>query len=223
MAKKILFFNPVYHYKEPLVEDNHRLITRYASCAVDSLKMSGRSVEHNKSAGYREFLKGDWDYFMNVDCDIINNNPKNRNMINELIKHGKKVVGGIYVCKRGDFHPAHRDLKLQKIYEETGEFPKDYVFDIPKELHKVQWLAGGAMLIAREVIEKLTKKHLIPNLPMIYKGQYLSEDWAFSQRCREEGYEIWADPNLDISHMGLYGYTLKDYYEYKKMEVEDGR
>ena len=97
------------------------------------------------------------------------------------------------------------------MYERDGKFPENYKFIIPKDLHEVRWLAGGCMMIRKEVIEKLTKEFLVPNLPMIYKNEYLSEDFSFCQRCIEKGYKIYAEPSINLGHQGQYFYTLLDY------------
>jgi len=168
------------------------------------------SVEHAKQMMYKKFLESDCDYFFNVDADIYFFD-EDISPLDILISNNKNIVGGIYVYKKKPCLPTHRTLELQEIYERDGKFPKDYKFIIPKDLHKVKWLSGGCMLIKREVIEKLMKKILIPNLPMVYKNEYLSEDFAFCQRASEIGYEIYADPRINLGHQGNYLYSLKDY------------
>jgi len=66
------------------------------------------------------------------------------------------------------------------------------------------------MLIKREVIENLIKEYPVPNLPMIYRGEYISEDFSFCQRSIEKGYKIYADPSIKLGHQGPYLYSLGD-------------
>jgi len=163
---------------------------------------------------YKKFLESDCTHFLNVDADIF----FFYNVISPidiLVERDKDIVGGIYVYKKEPVQPTHRPLDLQEIYEQDGEFPKDYKFNIPNEVHEVKWLAGGCMLIKREVIEKLVEKYQVPNLPMIYKKEYLSEDFSFCQRAIELGYKIYADPSISLGHLGFYPFTLKDYYKSK--------
>jgi hypothetical protein len=75
-------------------------------------------------------------------------------------------------------------------------------------------MGNGFKLVKREVIESIKKIIKVPNLPMIYKNEYVSEDWAFDQRAREQGYEIWADPELKLGHVGSYCYTMEDFKKY---------
>ena len=202
--------SPIYSLQNPIIAKNHQRIKEISQYEVETISINGTSVEHAKQIMYKKFLESDCDYFFNVDADIyfydLDISP-----IDILISNNKDIIGGIYVCKKFPFRPAHRPLDLQKQYEEKGEFPEDYIFKIPKEVHEVQWLAGGCMLIKREVIEKLMKKFLVPNLPMTYKKEYLSEDFGFCQRSRELGYKIYADPRIKLGHQGPYIYTLDNY------------
>lgn len=68
-------------------------------------------------------------------------------------------------------------------------------------------------MIKREVIEKLMKEYLVPNLPMIYKKEYLSEDFSFCEKARKMGYKIYADSSIKLGHQGNYFYTLEDYHK----------
>jgi len=129
----------------------------------------------------------------------------------ELCESLNTIVGGIYVYKRPSAQPAFRPLDLQKEYEETGKFPENYKFEIPEESFEVEWLAGGCMMIKREIIEKLIKKYQIHNLPSLHKKHYLSEDFAFCKRAKELGYSIWAEPTIKLGHLGNYLYTFLDY------------
>jgi len=207
---KIFKFTPVFNLISPIVFRNHREIIDLSNYEVLERDIVGVSVEHAKSIAYREFLKTDCTHFFNVDADIFflydGVSP-----IDLLVEQDEAIVAGIYVYKRKPCLPTHRPLDLQEIYERYGKFPKDYKFVIPNQLHEIMFGAGGCMLIKREVIEKLISKYQVPNLPMIYKGEYLSEDFAFCKRARDEGYKIYALPMIKLAHIGNYYYTLKDY------------
>lgn len=207
---KVLFFTPVFNYQDANVIKNHQYVRETSQHTIDYLIISHGSVEHNKQIAYKKFLESDCDYFFNVDADIYFLEP-DINPIDTLISYGKDIVGGIYVYKRQPCLPTHRPLDLQESYEKNGEFPKDYKFNIPNEVHEVKWLAGGCMMISRKVIEELTKEFQVPNIPMIYKKEYLSEDFAFCQRAREKGYKIYADPGIKLGHQGICYYKIEDY------------
>ena len=207
---KIFKFTPVFNLINPMIVKNHEEVCKLSKHEIISCDIVGASVEHAKSIAYKKFLETDCDYFFNVDADILFF-YEGVSPIDILVEKNKEVIGGIYVYKKQPCLPTHRPLELQDIYERDGKFPKDYKFDIPKETHEVRWLAGGCMLIKREVIENLSKEHLVPNLPMIYKNEYLSEDFAFCERCRNLGYKIYAEPTINLGHIGNYSFSLKDY------------
>ena len=202
---------PIYNFQLPKVRENHKQIRDMSSYQVEYMEVVGASVEHGKSIMYKKFLETDCTHFFNVDTDIFFFHD-GISPIDILVHQDKEVIGGIYVYKKEPCLPTHRPLDLQEIYERDGKFPTDYKFVIPKELHEVRWLAGGCVLIKREVIEKLMKEHLVPNLPMIYKDEYLSEDFSFCERARQIGYKIYVEPTIKIGHIGNYPFTLEDYY-----------
>jgi len=209
---KIFKFTPIFNFQHPKIIKNHKQIIDMSEYEIISVEVVGASPEHAKSISYKKFLETDCTHFFNVDADIF----FFYNVISPidiLVERDKDIVGGIYVYKKEPVQPTHRPLDLQEIYERTGEFPKDYKFNIPDEIHEVKWLSGGCMLIKREVIEKLIEKYQVPNLPMIYKKEYLSEDFSFCFRASELGYKIYADPTISIGHAGFYPYSIKDYYK----------
>ena len=212
---KILYFTPIFNFQDLKCRKNQEYTRSLSNHQIVYVEVIGASPEHAKAIAYQQFLNGDFDYFFNVDADIMfldnEDNPIDL-LLNLAEKHGC-LVGGIYVYKKTPVLPTFRPLDLQKIYEEKGEFPKDYVFNIPKEPFEVEWLSGGCMMIKREILEKLTQKYQVPNLPMIHKKEYLSEDFAFCKRAREEGYKVLADPRIELGHIGQYIFTLKNYFE----------
>lgn len=204
-------FVPIYNFQHPRIRDNHKQIRETSKYEIEYCEIIGCSVEHGKSIAYKKFLETDCTHFFNVDADIFffqgDINP-----IDKLIESDKEIIGGLYVYKKQPCLPTHRTLELQEIYERDGKFPEDYKFNIPKEVHEVRWLSGGCMMIKREVIKKLMEKYKVPNLPMIYKEEYLSEDFAFCERARNEGYKIYAEPNIKLGHAGTYYFTTEDYF-----------
>lgn len=207
---KVFKFTPTFNLINPLVVRNHKEIIKLSNYEVIEMDIVGASPEHAKSIAYKKFLETDCTHFFNVDADIFFF-YEGISPIDLLIEHEKDIVSGIYVYKRKPCLPTHRPIDLQEMYERDGKFPDNYKFIIPNELHEIMFSAGGCCMIKREVIENLLKKYEVPNLPMIHKKEYLSEDFAFCFRARQEGYKIFALPNIKIAHIGNYYYSLKDY------------
>lgn len=208
--KKVLFACPIFKYQDIKIRENHKHIRETSSHYVDYMEIIGASVEHAKKIMYEKFLETDYDYFFNVDADIFFFEGEN-NPIDELIEQDKDIVSGIYTLKVPPYRPSHRPIDLQEYYEKNKEFPKDYKFIIPNELHEIMFSAGGCCMIKREVIKKLVEKYQVPNLPMIHAKEYLSEDFAFCYRARQEGYKIYALPSIKLGHAGTFFFTLKNY------------
>lgn len=212
---KVLFACPIFNFQDTKIRKNHEDVRRHSIHDVDYVEVIGASVEHGKQIMYKEFLKKDYDYFFNVDADIMFLNYYDVNPIDLLVERCETlknaIVGGIYVYKRPPYQPAFRPRDLQKIYEKSKKFPKDYKFKISKELFEVEWLPGGCMMIKKEIVDKLTKKYQVPNLPMVYEKEYLSEDFSFCKRSRDLGYSVFAEPKIELGHAGPYLFTFSDY------------
>ena len=208
---KVFVGLPIFNLINSIVKDNQDSFFKNSMHNINIEQVIGASVEHARNILIEKFLKTDCEYFLNIDADIIFLNESSSDPIDKLISLNKDIVGGVYVYKKKPFFPVFRPLELQKIYEETNKFPDNFKFEIPSKPFEVQWMGNGFKLVKREVIEKIKKQIKVPNLPMIYKDEYVSEDWAFDQRARELGYSIWADPTIKLGHMGNYVYTLKDY------------
>ncbi len=203
---------PIFNFQNPQISQNHKQIREMSEYEVVYMETVGATVENGKKMMYEKFLETDCTHYFAVDADIFFF-YEGVSPIDILVNHNKDIVGGIYVYKKQPVLPTHRPLDLQEIYERDGKFPKDYKFVIPKELHEVRWLSGGCMMIKREVIEKLMKEHQVPNLPMIHKKEYLSEDFAFCERARKIGYQIYAESTIKLGHQGTYFYTLDDFHK----------
>ena len=203
---------PIFNFQNPQIRKNHKQIREMSEYQIEYTEVIGASVEHAKQMMYKKFLETDCTHYFAVDADIFFF-YEGISPIDILVNLNKEIVGGIYVYKKLPCLPAHRPLDLQEIYEKEGKFPNDYKFVIPKELHEVRWLAGGCQMIKREVIEKLMKENLVPNLPMVYKNEYVSEDFSFCERARQIGYKIYAEPSIKLGHQGTYLYTLDDMHK----------
>lgn len=96
---------------------------------------------------------------------------------------------------------------------------------------KALYVGTGMLLISREVILRLIQKNPQTKYtndisgyengnPTIHKyfyslfdcficpktNRYLSEDYAFCQRCIDIGYDIWADISMNLTHTGVHHY-----------------
>jgi len=210
---KVFIGLPIFNFQDTKVKRNQDNILLNSKHEIVYGEIIGASVEHARQMLINQFLKTDCDYFLNLDADIVFLN--NLDVIDELIKCDKDIVGGLYFYKKPPCLPVYRPLDLQEIYEKEGKFPLDYKFNISNDLFEVNWLGNGLKLVKRNVIETIKNKISVPNLPMIYKNEYISEDWAFDQRSRESGFTVWINPKIKLGHLGSYTYKESDFMEYQ--------
>lgn len=66
--------------------------------------------------------------------------------------------------------------------------------------------------ILAEAMKKGDLEHLKDEIDRIWQySSYLNEDYAFCQRARRLGLEVWIDPTVEVLHMGDYAYGRRDF------------
>lgn len=147
------------------------------------------------------FLQSDCTHMIQIDADL-GFDPL---AVRKLLGHDKDIIGGAYRVKT----------------DAVNSFTvKDNSY-VCEGLHKVQGLAGGFMMVKREVIEHLSKD--LPNYSIstldygalevaplftreIKDHSYVGEDYAFCNRATKAGYDLWLEPNIDFEHVGTKSY-----------------
>jgi hypothetical protein len=168
------------------------------------------------------------DYFISIDSDLeILNCYHTNNLFTKLISHDKEFVGGLYALKQNISAAKASSIPLDPAVDRAG-IPFD------KGLIPMRWLSAGCWCLKRSAIEKMANAypaldyvgddnvtgkpiHGLYN-PDIFEiedvaskqkfKKYLSEDWAFCERWRKIGGEIYADTSVVLRHIGKFPYTL---------------
>ena len=127
------------------------------------------------------------------------------------------IVGGVYVRRsQNETTPATWYM---------NEVPVIHAFDHTPVA--VKWAATGFLAVHRRVFEKLSEnlRLLHARQPWAFYNFYgcteyedeelgepilLSEDYAFCQRAKDAGFQIYIDPAVRIGHLGSYVYRLED-------------
>jgi hypothetical protein len=137
-----------------------------------------------------------------IDDDVGNWPP---HKVLEFINRPEPVVGGVYPA-RSDEPKFHIKLRLVdgKVKEQHG-------------LYCAAQLPAGFLRIKREVIEHFAAKSetygweqadgSIRTLFNIFDrgrlhGEFFGEDAMFSQRCLDDGIDMWVDPDIEFTHRG---------------------
>ena len=131
-----------------------------------------------------------YDYLLFLDSDMIFTIAD----IDKLLAHDKDIVGANYL-KRTWPYSATAQVHYNIEHPEDGEELKP---GIPG-CYQVDMLATGFMLIKTHALGTIILNSRVnPFLP--FNG--MGEDWSFCVRAREAGYQVWADNDLDIGHLG---------------------
>lgn len=150
----------------------------------------------------KEFLKSDFTDMFFVDSDV--GFPPGT--LCRFLEYPVDMVGAAY--------PYRND---------SGHFPMRYIeerlelrADPETGLLEVSGIPAGCMRMSRNLLQTLCDRH--PEL--LYKdmngvltyslfefvreaGQFYGEDWAFCNLVRRDGFKIWVEPNVDMTHSGL--------------------
>lgn len=141
-----------------------------------------------------KFLReSDSDYLLMLDSDLI----FEPTLLEKLLDHNVGLVGANY---------AHKTTPVK-----MSGIPDDW--DV--ELSKAKFVPTGAMLITREILERINEKLDIPKYNtsdmddtigffncFVEDKHYHSEDWAFSHRCHKAGVTGYIDNFIRLGHIG---------------------
>lgn len=213
---KIFLGIPIFNLQNPIIIENQKKAIETSSHQVIYSYVVGHSVEHARQVLIDRFLETDCEFYLTMDADIMflgKDNPIDK-FHSLLADDNIDILGGLYFYKRPPCLPVYRPLDLQNIYEKEGMFPINYKFKIPDKVFEVAWVGNGFKMVKRRVIEEIKKMIKVPNLPMIHKGEYISEDWAFDQRAKNLGFKVWIDPTTKLGHAGFHFYTKEDFDKY---------
>src|SRR3990167_6129156 len=202
----------------------HWAVNQLLSCpspefAESALKpIAGPDVARSLAASL--FLQDEtFDAILFIDDDIVFD-PKDAVKLAKHIEEGRHVVGGCYVTKTAHPQPTTSffDGQSVKFHAEAGPV-------------KVRRLAGGFFMASKKVFlalaAKLPKCNSKENMsfypffmPYVLTSgiwskefEYVTEDYAFMDRARDKGFDIWLDPSIRLIHTGEKNFSLEDIFQ----------
>jgi len=144
------------------------------------------------------FLESDCSHLFFMDADIVS---YTLDAIDIMIADDLPIVAGAYVYKGYPLRPAFR---IGKTNEDMADL-RDKLIPI-----KARYVSAGFMLIRKDVALRVVD--IGGFVPFYNNVEYLSEDWAFCDRARNKGFVCYIDPKIKLGHLGLYPFTMDDYY-----------
>jgi glycosyltransferase involved in cell wall biosynthesis len=223
---KIYVGSPVYRGAEVEHQESMfaliELVRRDPDIQMQRATIKGDAdIGRARNVAATNFLEqSDADIFLTIDDDIWFS-PEDALTLCKKCYNGYNVIGGLYMT-RGILNVQPAILLADN---------EAFTFQPDEKPLKAQFLSTGFMAMHRKVFEKMTKHpevrycmktsktpfytfYLQKTIPWPNdENLYLSEDWAFCQRAREMGFDIWLDPTIRLGHIGKYIYRLEDLLE----------
>lgn len=113
--------------------------------------------------------------------------------VQKLLDQDKDIIGAAYNFRREE------SIKSTAVpLDKDEQVPPE---ELPTETFKSKALGTGFLLIKMEVFEKVAK----PWFMFAYNQDGVmmqGEDTFFCQNAIAAGYDVWADPNLGVKHLG---------------------
>jgi hypothetical protein len=158
-----------------------------------------------------KFLESDATHLLCIDADI----GWPAQAVKNLLDCDLDICAGLYPCRQKKGYICKPSLN-----PDGSMIKKDNLF-------KMDYIPAGFMLIKRNVIEKLIENYshlyyetLDDNQKKqgcyaifnteLFEGDFWGEDYVFSRRVRECGYEIWIDPFIEFDHNGVKGAFIQE-------------
>ncbi len=187
---------------------------------------SGSLLVAERNRLNKAFLATDCTHILLIDSDL----GWPAGAVKAMLDHNVDVVAGLYPA-RGEknvflFRPVYKEDKSIEMTEQ--------------KLLKMNYIPSGFMLIKRHVLERMTAHfshlyfepknkdykhengHCLFNTEVV-DGEFWGEDYVFSRRIREAGFEILVDPLIEFDHAGVRGafiHALTDVSPEKQIKVD---
>lgn len=141
-------------------------------------------------------LNSDMDYLFFLDTDIM----APVDVIDRLLAHQKDIVCATYRQRKPPF----------------AILGKQVVLDDRSALREFERVPAGCLMIKTSVFKKIEE----PWFDFHFNGSTeISEDYVFSKKARDAGYQIWCDipTSLELGHLALQ--PIRTNREYPKGEI----
>ncbi len=152
---------------------------------TDMILRRSCDIVSNRTWLVNEAIKNGGTHLLFVDSDMIFPDDT----IPRLLAHKKEIVGVRY---------KKREFPVKWLYEAVGEESETDIF-------KVNHVGTGLMLIDLSVFKKMKGSWF--NFGRDSQGALvLGEDVWFCNSARDEGYDVYVDPTIQVGHLGEYIY-----------------
>ena len=179
----------------------------------------------NNSLG--RFMQNNFTHILFIDSDI----EFDAQAVLDMLKFDKDVVCCAYPKKGYNWNKLIYSMKNENSKESLESRGLDFSYNVELDDNKkiikdgdfikVRHASTGFMLIKRDIVKKLSKKHTELNIItcaldkqdreicglfccFIKNKQYLSEDFSFCERVNDIGGQVWINVKHNLNHVGKY-------------------
>ena len=189
------------------------------------INASGSLLVAERNRLIKQFLATDCTHILCIDSDL----GWDALYLKTLLEYDLDFVAGLY--------PARGEKTF--IFRPATKQDKSLIKHESKNVLKMEYIPAGFMLIKRHVLERMIAhfSHLyfeplnqdlkhengycLFNTEVIDK-QFWGEDYVFSKRVREAGFDIWVDPMIKFNHAGNVGMLAEVLTDKKPEEQPKG-
>lgn len=188
-----------------------------------NINVSGSLLVAERNRLNKAFLASDCTHMLCVDSDL----AWPPGAVKALIDHDVDFVAGLYPAR------GEKVFLFRAIYNEDNSIART-----ENGLLKMNYIPAGFMLIKRHVIERMNShfSHLYfepKNKDLkhengyclfdteVFEGEFWGEDYVFSRRVRQAGFEILVDPLIEFEHSGTRGAFIQILTDKKEGEKNE--
>ena len=167
---------------------------------IEYLENARERMVKSRNILREKVLRENYDYFLNLDQDIIP--PKD--IIEKMLKHSKKILTGVYFVYNNQYSNQESRYLIPTIWVSDQEITKNG-FDgasvkvlPPKEteidqIKRIVSCGSGCLLIHRSILEEIEFRYdqFFP---------YFDDNW-FCRDAFYKGFEIYADLSIKCKHL----------------------
>lgn len=194
-------------YAIALADTQTHLFSHGIQCQLQ-INSSGSLLVAERNRLNKSFLASDCTHMLCIDSDL----GWPPMAVKALLDKDVDFVAGLYPAR------GEKTFLFRPVYNDD----KSIVKNEEKQLLKMNYIPAGFMLIKRHVIERMTahfsylyfepkhKDYKHENGTCLFNtevvdGEFWGEDYVFSRRVREAGFDIWVDPLIEFDHAGTRG------------------
>jgi GT2 family glycosyltransferase len=155
--------------------------------------LAGMPFDHARNVGCESVIANHYKWLFFLDDDVI---PPD-NVIEHLASKNLDIVSGLYHRR----HPGLEPVMLRNV-----EGGRQYITDYqPGQMVEADYVGAGCLLIHRRVLEKIEYPWFDWRCDRkdLKEPQRISEDYAFCDKARANGFKIVVDTSVQCLHAGL--------------------